>query len=178
MAWCWLKITTFTAMNIRLALPLVAFLTSPALFAQGGTNTPEPVRVVEPVQVEETITVEPMRVDVSEQGPNEPMTIVEQMPEFPGGQDALFAYIGKNLNYPETAIEEGIEGVVFLSFVVGQDGSISNVNVMRGIGGGCNEEAVRVVKGMPKWKPGHQRGKAVRVKYNLPIRYKLASEKK
>lgn len=174
MAWCWLKITTFTAMNIRLALPLVAFLASPALFAQGGTNTPEPVKVKEPVQVEETITVEPMRVDEPEQDPNASIfVIVEEMPEFPGGQDALFAYIGKNLKYPEQAVEEGIEGVVYVTFVVEKDGKISGARVLRGIGSGCSEEALRVVSGMPNWRPGKQRGQEVRVQYNLPIRFKL-----
>lgn len=104
--------------------------------------------------------------------------MVEEMPEFPGGQQALFAYIGKELKYPEQAIEDGIEGVVFVTFVVEADGKITGVKVIRGIGGGCDEEAVRVVRGMPNWKPGKQRGEAVRVKYNLPIRYKLAAEKK
>ena len=111
------------------------------------------------------------------QAPNEPLTIVEQMPEFPGGKDALIAYISKNLNYPEQAVEEGIEGVVYVSFVVEEDGKISNAKVLRGIGGGCDEEALRVVQRMPNWTPGKQRGEALRVKYNLPIRYKLASDK-
>ncbi len=165
-------------MNIRFALPLLAILATPALFAQGGTSTPEPIRVEDAVQDEETITVEPIRVDVPEHDPNEPMTIVEEMPEFPGGPEALYPYIGKNLRYPEQAVEEGIEGVVYLTFVVETDGRISNVNVLRGIGGGCSEEAVRVVKGMPNWKPGKQNGKTVRVRYNLPIRFKLVDGKK
>ncbi len=97
------------------------------------------------------------------------------MPEFPGGKEALFAYIGKNLKYPEQAVEEGVEGVVFVTFVVEADGKITGVKVMRGIGFGCDEEAVRVVRGMPNWTPGKQLGKPVRVKYNLPIRYKLES---
>ena len=164
-------------MNLRLVLPLVAVLSTPALFAQGGTTIPDPIRVEEAVQDEETITVEPMRVDEPAHDPNEPLTIVDEMPEFPGGPEALYPYIGKNLRYPEQAVEEGIEGVVFLSFVVETDGRISNVNVLRGIGGGCSEEALRVVKGMPNWKPGKQRGKEVRVKYNLPIRFKLAEAK-
>lgn len=165
-------------MNIRHALPLVAILATPSLFAQGGTSTPEPIRVEDAVQDEETITVEAMRVDVPEHDPNKPMTIVEEMPEFPGGPEALYPYIRKILRFPEQAVEEGIEGVVYLTFVVETDGKISNVNVLRGIGGGCSEEAVRVVKGMPNWKPGKQRGKEVRVQYNLPIRFKLAEAKK
>lgn len=110
--------------------------------------------------------------------PNEPLTIAEVMPEFPGGKDALFAYIGKNLKYPQQAVEEGIEGVVFVTFVVEVDGRITGVTVLRGLGGVLDKEAVRVVSGMPNWMPGKQNGKAVRVKYNLPIRYKLAGDKK
>jgi protein TonB len=90
----------------------------------------------------------------------------------------MFAYIGKNLKYPEQAVEEGIEGIVYLSFVVETDGKITGVTVLRGIGGGCNEEALRVVRSMPNWTPGKQGGKPVRVKYNLPIRFKLAADKK
>lgn len=109
--------------------------------------------------------------------PNEPFTVVEQMPEFPGGQEAMFTYIGKELKYPEKAQEAGVEGVVYVSFVVEKDGSIGNPKVLRGIGYGCDEEAHRVVKGMPNWNPGKQRGEAVRVQYNLPIRYTLTSGK-
>ena len=165
-------------MNLRLVLPLVAVLSTPALFAQGGTTIPDPIRIEESVQDEETITVAPMRVDEPVHDANEVMTIVEEMPEFPGGPEALYPYIGKNLKYPEQAVEEGIEGVVYLTFVVETDGKISNVNVLRGISGGCSEEAVRVVKGMPNWKPGKQNGKKVRVRYNLPIRFKLMEAKK
>jgi protein TonB len=172
MAGSWLNHDLYP-MNLRLALPLVAVLSTPALFAQGGTTPPAQVQVEERTLSEETITVEPMRVDEPVHDANEVMTIVEEMPEFPGGQEALFAYIGKDLKYPEQAVEEGIEGVVFVAFVVETDGSISNVNMLRGIGGGCSEEALRVVQGMPNWKPGKQNGKTVRVRYNLPIRFKL-----
>lgn len=147
-------------MKLRPILPLLALLISIPALAQNNA-----IDVVTPHREE--------AVD-----PNEPFTIVEEMPEFPGGQEAMFAYIGKELKYPEQAVEEGIEGVVFISFVVEKDGSITHVSVLRGIGGGCNEEAVRVVSAMPNWKPGKQRGEAVRVKYNLPIRYKLTGGKK
>jgi len=160
-------------MNIRFALPLLAFLATPALFAQGGTTTPEPVHIEERMGGEETITVEPMRVDEPVHDANEVMTIVEVMPEYPGGAAAMNAFIGKNLKYPKQAKEEGIQGVVYITFVVETDGSLSNASVLRGIGGGCNEEALRVLRSMPKWIPGKQRGEVVRVKYNLPIRYKL-----
>ena len=103
----------------------------------------------------------------------EVFTIVEEMPEYPGGLNKLTDYLSKNIKYPQMARESGIQGRVFVNFVVEPDGSVSNVNVMRSLGGGCDEEAVRVVKNMPKWKPGRQRGKAVRVSYILPIVFKL-----
>ena len=95
MARSWLNHDLYS-MNLRLALPLVAVLSTPALFAQGGTTPPAQVQVEERTLSEETITVEPMRVDEPVHDANEVMTIVEEMPEFPGGQEALFAYIGKD----------------------------------------------------------------------------------
>ncbi|MFA7609737.1 MAG: energy transducer TonB, partial [Bacteroidales bacterium] len=100
-------------------------------------------------------------------------TFVEEYPEFPGGEKALYEYIKNNIRYPEVARTSGITGTVYVQFVVEKDGSISDVKVLRGIGGGCDEEAVRVVKSMPKWKPGKQRGQPVRVYYTLPIDFKL-----
>lgn len=99
--------------------------------------------------------------------------VVENEPEFPGGMDSLMAFLARNIVYPKTAKENGIQGKVFLTFCVEKDGSISNIKVLRDIGGGCGAEAVRVVKMMPKWTPGKQRGKAVRVQYNLPIQFTL-----
>lgn len=100
-------------------------------------------------------------------------TVVESMPEFPGGPAKMMEYIGKNIKYPMMAREAGIEGRVFVNFVVEPDGSISHVKVLRPIGGGCDEEAVRVIESMPKWNPGKQRGTAVRVSFNLPVKFKL-----
>jgi protein TonB len=100
-------------------------------------------------------------------------TFVEEYPEFPGGEKALYEYIKNNIRYPEVARTSGITGTVYVQFVVEKDGSISDVKVLRGIGGGCDEEAVRVVKSMPKWKPGKQRGQPVRVYYTLPIDFKI-----
>ena len=98
---------------------------------------------------------------------------VEQMPEFPGGQEGLVNYLVENLNYPEKAKAKKITGKVYVSFVVEKDGSISNVKVLRDIGYGCGEEAVRVVKAMPRWNPGMHRGKLVRVQYTLPLNFQL-----
>jgi protein TonB len=99
--------------------------------------------------------------------------IVEEMPQYPGGEDALMDYVSKNVVYPSEAQEKGISGRVFVGFIVEKDGSVSNVKVLRGIGGGCDEEAVRVISGLPKWKPGKQDGKPVRVSYQMPINFKL-----
>jgi TonB family protein len=99
--------------------------------------------------------------------------IVEQMPQFPGGDPAMFEFISKNVKYPQKAKDEGIQGRVFIQFVVEKDGSVGEVKLLRGIGGGCDEEGIRVVKSMPKWTPGQQAGKAVRVLYTLPIFFKL-----
>ena len=99
--------------------------------------------------------------------------VVEVMPEFPGGAAKMMEYIQKNIKYPLMARESDIQGRVFVNFVVEPDGSISNVTVMRGIGGGCDEEAVRVVNSMPKWNPGKQRGTAVRCSFTVPIIFKL-----
>jgi periplasmic protein TonB len=115
------------------------------------------------------------RVDVADEEHFEAeiFTIVEEQPAFPGGDAALMEYLGKNISYPPMAKESGIQGTVFVQFVVEPDGSVSNAKILRGIGGGCDEEAIRVVRNMPKWKPGRQRGKPVRVYFNLPIRFIL-----
>lgn len=99
--------------------------------------------------------------------------VVESMPEFPGGEAALYKFLAENIKYPQMAKESGIQGRVFVTFVVERNGSVTDVRVLRGIGGGCDEEAIRVVQNMPKWTPGKQRGKAVRVQYNLPVKFTL-----
>lgn len=105
---------------------------------------------------------------------NQVFRSVEQMPEFPGGEDALAAYLNNHIHYPAVARENGIQGTVYLEFVVNADGSIQDVKVISNpIGGGCEDEAVRVVKGMPKWRPGRQNGQSVRVYFHLPVRFKL-----
>lgn len=99
--------------------------------------------------------------------------VVEDMPTFPGGDEARIRFLAENIRYPQMARESGIQGTVFVTFVVERDGSVTDVRVLRGIGGGCDEEAVRVIKSMPKWNPGKQRGRAVRVQFNMPIRFTL-----
>jgi protein TonB len=99
--------------------------------------------------------------------------VVEEMPEFPGGAAKMMEFIQKNIKYPMMARESDIQGRVFVNFVVEPDGTITNVTVMRGIGGGCDEEALRVVQSMPNWKPGKQRGSAIRCSFTVPIIFKL-----
>ena len=100
--------------------------------------------------------------------------VVEKMPEFPGGQQALFKYLSENVKYPVIAQENGIQGRVICQFVINRDGSIVDIEVVRSGGDpSLDKEAVRVIKSMPKWKPGMQRGKTVRVKYTVPVNFKL-----
>ena len=99
--------------------------------------------------------------------------VVEQSAEFPGGMEALYKFISRNVEYPKKASKEGVNGKVYVQFTVEKDGSITDVHVVRGIGSGCDEEAVRVVKMMPEWKSGKQRGQPVRTRYKLPVSFKL-----
>lgn len=100
--------------------------------------------------------------------------IVEDYPEFPGGMQAFFKYVGENMKYPSQARRMGIEGKVYVGFVVGIDGSLTEVKAIRGIGAGCNKEAERVIRESPKFKPGKQRGRPVKVRMVLPIYFKLS----
>jgi protein TonB len=149
---------------------------------------PAPTTVIEIVEdeeeIEEELVIEDLEVDeeteiefieeVEEEVEEEQIfTIVEEMPSFPGGEAALMKYLGKNIKYPAIAKDAGIQGTVYVTFVVNEEGAVKDVQVLRSIGGGCDEEAIRVVESMPKWKPGKQRGKSVKVQYNLPIRFTL-----
>ena len=100
---------------------------------------------------------------------------VDVFPDFPGGMGAWAKYIQKNLRYPTMAQEEGVQGKVFLTFVVEKDGTITDVKVTKGIGYGCDDEAIRVIKKSPRWKPGMQNNLPVRVKYNMPISYMMSN---
>ena len=124
---------------------------------------------------EEVIIAAPIE-EVKEEEEEEQVVfvVVETMPEFPGGQQALFKYLSENVKYPVIAQENGIQGRVICQFVVNKDGSIVDVEVVRSGGdASLDKEAVRVIKSMPKWNPGKQRGKAVRVKYTVPVNFKL-----
>jgi protein TonB len=120
----------------------------------------------------EVVFEEPVAV-VVEEDENKIFMVVEQQPEFEGGYEAMMNFIRKNMRYPASARRMGIDGTVYVSFVVGKDGSINDVKVLRGISADCDKEAVRVVQMMPHWKPGKQNGKPVFVRFNLPIKFKL-----
>lgn len=151
---------------------------------------PEPsqelVIVDDDVEIEEEFTIDveatvytevqeftPIIVEEEEIAEDVIFTVVEDQPSFPGGEEARIRYLQENLRYPQMAREAGIQGTVFVTFVVERDGSVTDVRVIRGIGGGCDEEAVRVVRNMPRWQPGRQRGQPVRVQFNMPIRFVL-----
>ncbi|MDD2488880.1 MAG: energy transducer TonB [Bacteroidales bacterium] len=104
---------------------------------------------------------------------NTPFKIVEEEAEFPGGYGKLIEYLAKSIQYPQQALETGTKGGVMLTFVVEKDGSITDIKVIRDIGSGCGQEAIRVVKEMPKWKPAKQRGKVVRQQFVLPVSFDL-----
>ena len=101
-----------------------------------------------------------------------------EIPSFPGGDPALFKFLASNMQYPDAAKKNNIQGVVALTFVVEKDGSVSNVTILRDIGRGCGAEAARVVEMMPRWSPGVVDGAAVRVRYTLPVRFKLDAPEK
>ena len=122
----------------------------------------------------EVVIAAPVEAPVEEEEEEVVFVVVETMPEFPGGQQALFKYLSENVKYPVIAQENGIQGRVICQFVVNKDGAIVDIEVVRSSGdASLDKEAVRVIKSMPKWKAGKQRGKAVRVKYTLPVNFKL-----
>lgn len=130
---------------------------------------------IEDVEADQEMEVEIVEIEEEEEEIDEVFQffVLEDKPEFPGGQKALLTYIAKNTNYPEIAKENGIQGRVFVGFVIDKDGSVTNVRVLRSVDPYLDSEAERVVKSMPAWKPGKQRGKAVKVQYQVPINFKL-----
>lgn len=116
-------------------------------------------------------------VEVQQEEENEEIVnfyVIEEKPEFPGGEAAMFQWISKNVKYPEIAKENGVQGKVFVQFVIGKEGKVTDVQVVRGVDPSLDKEAVRVIQSMPAWKPGKQRGKPVKVSFQLPINFKLS----
>ncbi len=140
---------------------------------------PEIIEIVEDeVEIEEELEIEDTESDedeiiIEEEDDDEFFMVVENMPEFPGGDLGLMKYIQKNVRYPAIAKEYNITGKVYVSFIVDKQGKVTNVKVVRGVDKNLDAEAVRVVKSLPKYKPGKQRGKAVRVMFTIPINFTL-----
>jgi len=131
------------------------------------------ISIDEETEVEAVIFQEEVASGPEEEVADEIFTIVEQKPEPVGGMKAFYEYLGANLHYPPQARRMGIEGRVFVQFVVEKDGSLTDVQLVRGIGAGCDEEAIRVIENAPKWQPGKQRGQPVRVRNVMPILFRL-----
>lgn len=137
----------------------------------------EEIQVNMDVEVTEDTKVEQIEIKVEkevEEDVNQIFTIVEEQAQPIGGMSAFYKYVGEKIKYPSQARRMQVEGRVFCEFVVNRDGTIQDVKVIRGIGAGCDEEAIRIIQSAPAWKPGKQRGKAVRSKFNLAIIFKLS----
>lgn len=130
--------------------------------SEADEKTQTQIHIVETIEIEEEEEVEPVA-----------FAAVENKPEFPGGDIALMKYLAENTKYPPIAKENGVSGRVFIQFVIDKNGNVTQVRTLRGVDPALDAEAIRVVKSMPKWKPGSQRGKAVPVTYQVPINYKL-----
>lgn len=135
-------------------------------------ETPKKEEGLEKTEAPQRSTVMPNEATPKTVG-NETFQMVEQMPEFPGGTAAMMDFLGKNLKYPNEARDKNISGKVIVKFVVNKEGNIQDATIVRGIGAGCDEEALRVVRKMPRWKPGYQNGKAVNVFFHLPVSFVL-----
>jgi TonB family protein len=128
----------------------------------------------ETIKQQDNVPSSPPKVEVQKpvsKTSNEMFVVVEKMPEFPGGEKARMKYLKENINYPEEAKQQGIQGTVYVTFIIEPDGRITEVKLLRGIGGGCDEEAVRVIENMPKWKPGEIKGEIIRKQFTMPIRF-------
>ena len=130
---------------------------------------------LEDTEMDEDTEIEIQEIEEEEEYVEpEIFTIVEENAEFPGGEAAMNKFLGENLKYPKMAQDAGIQGIVYVTFVVEPSGVITNIKILRGLGGVCDDAAVNAIKKMPKWNAGKQRGKAVRVQFNLPVRFRLS----
>ncbi len=172
--------------KVKVLFPVLLLITIPIAIAYGINKEKIAVSETNFVPLIETESlISNSVIKETHKDTSQKFLVVENMPEFPGGEDALIKYVSSNLTYPEDAKKEGVTGRCFIQFVVEKDGSISNVEVFRSVGHNikdenkkaiakqCDDEAVRVIKSMPKWNPGEQRGKKVRVEYRMPITFNL-----
>lgn len=181
---------TWAVSKVLITLPAIVFLV--ILFSAGTTGVTfaqekkeEPKRLGDskgliPQQAKEnqekSSQIEVSKASQASASGEEISTQVDKPPSYPGGEKAMIDFLVINIKYPEQAKKKGIQGKVFVTYVVETDGSITNVKVLRGIGGGCDEEAIRVIKLMPKWNPGMNKGKPVKVQFKLPINFTLAEK--
>ena len=141
---------------------------------QKTVNIKEAIAEIDPNDFAEPVTIDIIDLPaLPDEKPEEIFIIAEEMPSFKGGLKAFFDYFGKNVKYPKLAKKNNITGNVVVSFVIDRDGSITDIKVLKGIGFGCDEEAIRVLQNAPKWNPGKQRGEPVRVSMALPIKFSL-----
>ena len=151
-------------------LPVAALL---ILFSNCTESTKgDATSTTPPTEVKADVKAVPTEVK-DETNAEDVYDVVEIMPEYPGGSSALMKYLAENIKYPKTTAEKGIQGRVVVQFVVGRDGSISDTKIVRSIEESLDNEALRVISAMPKWTPGKQKGETVRVKYTVPVAFKL-----
>ncbi len=133
-------------------------------------------QTLEATEIQEETTLTPTETvsENIEKNTETVFTVVEESAMFPGGQDELIKYLALNIQYPKQARVRGVEGLVYVSFVVEKDGSLTDIKLLRDIGSGCGQEALRVVKEMPKWRPAKLKGETVRMQFNLPVKFTLA----
>jgi periplasmic protein TonB len=154
-------------------ITIVFFISSFCSFGQTDKRGTIKVKKVETVKADTISSREIFAVTKETPAVTAPLTIVEEMPFYKGGKEAMNAFIQKNIKYPIAEKNAKIQGTVFITFIVEVDGSLSGVGLLRGIAVGCDTEALRIVKLMPKWVPGKQKGKTVPVAYTLPIKFSL-----
>ncbi len=184
------RTTKFARLKLLFAFPIaLSFMLlisiSPDVVAQQDEKTPPPPpkevsspdkSLEAPPAQQEVLIIQ----DVAPQDQEKPapiFTVVEVMPKYPGGRDAMYKFLAENIKYPQKAKEEGISGKVYVQFIVEKDGQPTNFKILRGVEESLDNEALRVLKIMPKWEPGKQRDKPVRVQYNLPIKFSLDENK-
>lgn len=176
-----LKQKNQTSINLRVAvLPLLGVAITALCFVQPVNSLASEktiLRATATNQIQTPDTTKTSSYSVPKAEEDQIFMVIENPPTFKGGEEARTKYLVENIKYPKLARENGVQGVVYVTFVVEKDGSISNVKVLRGIGAGCDEESVRVVKNMPAWNPGTQRNQPKRVQFNMPIKYTLAKGK-
>ena len=155
------------AVNVRFTVPVT--------FRLSGPEPAKPAETPEAVAIEKFEEVVVVGYGPKEEAPNNEPTfkVVDEMPKFPGGQEGLMRYLARNIKYPTMAQQNKEQGKVLVQIVIGKDGNVSNIKILKGASAWLDAEAIRVVRGMPKWEPGKQNGQAVAVEYTFPITFRL-----